>query len=731
MPPSALVISGIVSVQVGAGLAGRLFGQVSPAAMTGLRLWAAAVLLAAFGARGLARSVRGLARERAWRDGAVVAAFGVTLGIMNFSIYQAMARIPLGIAVTIEFLGPLAVAVASSRRLIDLLWVGLAGAGVALLSDGWASLAHGAGPGRSAGSAGLVLAGVAFALVSAAGWAAYIMLSAATGRRFPGSSGLTIAMVVAALAVTPTAIASAGHGAGLGGTTPPRPPGAGLGGLLRPGILATGVAVALLSSVIPYQLELETLRRIPARIFGIWMSLEPAVAALIGLIMLGQALVPREWAAIGCVVAACAGAARGSAAGRRPANDPSGLAGPGPVRDTRTVESVPGPVAPPRGDTGGSAANDGAANDGAATPGARLRERARGLAAPVLAPSPAWMRRISLAGVVASAGIIMTGAGVRLSDSGLGCPDWPRCTAASIIAGGDTGDPLIHRWIEFGNRLVTVAIFVVAIVVCVAAWNYRPDGDGRRRKDVLWLAAAQPAAIVAQAVLGGILVLTKLDPVWVSVHFLASMAMVVATMALYVRCAEARGPTRLLVSPEVRRYAFGAVAVLGLMIAVGTVVTGTGPLAGAGRVRRFNLPLGGVTQLHADIGWLLAGLVIALAIGLRLLGAPPRAVRLAWTLVGLVGLQGVIGYAQYFSGLPAGLVWVHVTGAVLIWITAIGLLFALRDRGSVLAAPPGTPATEPTTTEPTASQPTASQPTADRPTAGEPAAALSPDARRR
>jgi len=698
VPPSALVISGIVSVQVGAGLAGRLFGQVSPAAMTGLRLWAAAVLLAAFGARGLGRCVRGLARDRAWRDAAVVAAFGVTLGIMNFSIYQAMARIPLGIAVTIEFLGPLAVAVASSRRLIDLLWVGLAGAGVALLSDGWASLAHGAGAGHGAGSAGLALAGVAFALVSAAGWAAYIMLSAATGRRFPGSSGLTIAMVVAALAVTPAAVASAGHGS-----------------LLRPGILVTGIAVGLLSSVIPYQLELETLRRIPARVFGIWMSLEPAVAALIGLVMLSQALAAREWAAIGCVVAACAGAARGSAAASAratasgpaaasgPANDPSGLAGPGPVRDTLTVESVP--VAPPR---------------------ARLRERARGWAAPLLAPSPAWMRRISLAGVVASAGIIMTGAGVRLSSSGLGCPDWPRCTATSIIAGGDTGDPLVHRWVEFGNRLVTVGIFVVAIVVCVAAWHYRPDGDGRRRKDVLWLAAAQPAAIVAQAVLGGIVVLTKLDPVWVSVHFLVSMAMVVATMALYVRCAEARGPTRLLVSPEVRRYAFGAVAVLGLMVAAGTVVTGTGPLAGAGAVRRFHLPLGGVTQLHADIGWLLGGLVIALAIGLRLLGAPQRAVRLAWTLVGLVGLQGVIGYAQYFSGLPAGLVWVHVTGAVLIWITAIRLLFALRDRGSVLATPPAVPAGEPAGGEPAATEPAATEPAA-----GAPTAALSPDAQRR
>lgn len=158
----------------------------------------------------------------------------------------------------------------------------------------------------------------------------------------------------------------------------------------------------------------------------------------------------------------------------------------------------------------------------------------------VLAPSPTSMRRLALAGVVASAAIIMTGAGVRLSESGLGCPDWPRCTATSIVASGTTGDPLIHRWVEFGNRLVTVAIFVVAVAVFIAAWRYRPDRAGRRM-DLVWLASAQPAGILAQAALGGIVVLTKLDPVWVSVHFLLSMALVAAAVALHVRCTEGRG----------------------------------------------------------------------------------------------------------------------------------------------------------------------------------------------
>jgi heme a synthase len=341
--------------------------------------------------------------------------------------------------------------------------------------------------------------------------------------------------------------------------------------------------------------------------------------------------------------------------------------------------------------SGHPAAHPEAASTGGAPLGADAPQRPAALATalrwarPVLTPSVASMRRIALAGVLTSAGIIMTGAGVRLSQSGLGCPDWPRCTATSIVASGATGDPLVHRWVEFGNRLVTVAIFVVAVLVCVTAWQYRPNGT--RRRDLVWLAAAQPAAIVAQAVLGGIVVLTKLDPVWVSVHFLASMALVAATVALYVRCSEGTGPARWLVPRPLRLFALGAVAVLGLMLAAGTVVTGTGPLAGAGDIPRFHLPLSAVTQLHADIGWLLGGLVIALVLGLRLASAPRRAVRLGWLLLGLLGVQGTIGYIQYFSGLPAGLVWVHVTGSVAIWVTALLLLFALRDRGS--ATEPG------------------------------------------
>jgi inner membrane transporter RhtA len=281
VPPSVLVITGIVILQVGAALAGRMFGVVSPAGLTGLRLWWAALILAVLGGRAAVATVRAVIADRAGRDAAVVLAFGITLGIMNYSIYQSFARIPLGVAVTIEFLGPLAVAVASSRRLVDGAWVLLAGAGVALLSEGF-------GGHRS-------VAGIAFALAAAASWAVYILLSRATGRRFSGSAGLTIAIVVAAAVVTPAAVAGASAA------------------MLKPSVLGISLAVALLSSVIPYRLELEALRRIPARVFGIWMSLEPAVAALAGLVILGEALSGRQWLAIGCVTVASAGAARGEA----------------------------------------------------------------------------------------------------------------------------------------------------------------------------------------------------------------------------------------------------------------------------------------------------------------------------------------------------------------------------------------------------------------------------------
>jgi threonine/homoserine efflux transporter RhtA len=217
---------------------------------------------------------------RRWRrdDLVVAGAFGLTLATMNFSIYESFSRIPLGIAVTIEFLGPLGVAVAFSRRWLDLIWVALAGAGVVLLMRD--------------DSGRVTAVGIAFALLAAAAWAGYILLSAETGRRFPGSSGLAIASVVATVLVLPVGVTAGGAD------------------LLRPELLLIGAVIGLLSSVIPYSFELEALRRMPAKVFGILMSLEPAVAALVGLVVLGEVLEAPEWAAIACVVVACLGATR-------------------------------------------------------------------------------------------------------------------------------------------------------------------------------------------------------------------------------------------------------------------------------------------------------------------------------------------------------------------------------------------------------------------------------------
>src|SRR5215472_12046982 len=296
--------------------------------------------------------------------------------------------------------------------------------------------------------------------------------------------------------------------------------------------------------------------------------------------------------------------------------------------------------------------------------GAQFDQRA---AAAVLDPSPTAMRRLALAGVISTAVIIATGAAVRLSESGLGCPDWPECTRSSLVAAHSAGDPMVHTWIEFGNRLVTVAITLVAVVVFVAAWRFRPGGQ--RRRDLVWLAAVQPAGIVAQALLGGIVVLTGLNPAMVALHFLASIGVLAAAVALQVRCTEGRGPARSLVRADLRVLAFAVLAAVALMLAAGTVVTGTGPLAGAGAVPRFHR--------------LLAGLVVPLAVGLQLTHAPARAVRLGWALLAMIGLQGAVGYTQYFTGLPTGPVWVHVCGSTLIWILALRLVFALRDRGSL------------------------------------------------
>ena len=267
---TALVLLGIVSVQVGAALAKHLFGVVGSLGTVALRLFFAAAVLMLWSRPSLRME------RRAW---SAVLVYGVILGAMNLCFYLSLARIPLGIAVTIEFLGPLTVALAGSRRWLDTLWVVLAAAGVALLMEG-----------RGA----LDLVGCLFALAAGVLWGLYILASGALGRHTAGGQGLALGMVVAALVAVPFGVVDSGTA------------------LIQPWVLAAGLGVALLSSVVPYSVELEALRKIPPRVFGILMSLEPAMAALVGLLVLRESLSAPQWLAVLCVVTASAGATRGA-----------------------------------------------------------------------------------------------------------------------------------------------------------------------------------------------------------------------------------------------------------------------------------------------------------------------------------------------------------------------------------------------------------------------------------
>ena len=267
-PSPALMVGAIASVQFGSAIAATLFARVGPDGAVLLRLVSASIVLLALW--------RPRLRGRTRRELLLAAAFGLVLAGMNLSFYIALHRIPLGIAVSIEFLGPLAVAIGGSRRRIDLVWVALAAAGIVALTHG--------------GTRHLSAVGVAFALAAGVFWAAYILLNARVGRAFEGGAGLALAMCVGALAVLPAGVIQAGSH------------------LLEPRSLALGAAVGMLSSAIPYSFELEALRRIAVSVFGVLMSLEPAMAALAGLIVLGQGLSARAVVGIALVVAASAGA---------------------------------------------------------------------------------------------------------------------------------------------------------------------------------------------------------------------------------------------------------------------------------------------------------------------------------------------------------------------------------------------------------------------------------------
>ena len=302
-------------------------------------------------------------------------------------------------------------------------------------------------------------------------------------------------------------------------------------------------------------------------------------------------------------------------------------------------------------------------------------------------PSAVGMRRLALAGLVANGFIVVSGGLVRLTKSGLGCPTWPRCTPDSLLPAAHTDVPTTQMAIEFGNRMLTFVLLVVGVLVFVAAVHLRD-----RRPDLARLAVVQPVGILAQGALGGVTVLSGLHPAVVGAHYLLSAVVLVACVALVVRTSEGdRHPVATLGRLTTRVATVLPYAAFALL-AAGTVVTGAGPHAGDEEAERYAF-LGVdtvriVARVHSLTMWLTLVLVVGLLVLVRREAAasPDGAARMrrrTTLLVAVIAGQGAIGYLQYFTGVPAWLVLLHVAGSVAFWVAVLLVRFAARDRGPV------------------------------------------------
>jgi cytochrome c oxidase assembly protein subunit 15 len=299
----------------------------------------------------------------------------------------------------------------------------------------------------------------------------------------------------------------------------------------------------------------------------------------------------------------------------------------------------------------------------------------------------ALLRPLALANLIANVALVVTGAAVRLTGSGLGCPTWPRCTGESYTTTAAMG---VHGVIEFGNRIIGVVLGLITLACFLAAVLERP-----RRRSLIWLAVIALFSVPAQAVLGGITVLTRLNPWVVGLHFLLSIVSIAAAWALWRRTYEGDGSARALVPGPIRMLArLTAAATLAVVVA-GVVVTGSGPHAGDEHARRNGLEPQTVAQFHADLVFLLIGLSVALWLALRAVGAPRTAVQTALALLIVELAQGLIGFVQYFTHLPVLLVGAHMLGASLVWVGALAVLWSLRTRPVTSAEPAGAPLAAP------------------------------------
>jgi cytochrome c oxidase assembly protein subunit 15 len=297
--------------------------------------------------------------------------------------------------------------------------------------------------------------------------------------------------------------------------------------------------------------------------------------------------------------------------------------------------------------------------------------------------SSAVVSRVALANAVANGAIVLTGGAVRLTGSGLGCPTWPRCTDTSFVA---TPELAAHGVIEFGNRLLTFVLTAVAIATVVVVFR-------SVRRDLRTLAVLGFLGIPAQALLGGVTVLTGLNPWTVAAHFLLSMVLVAVATLLWLRSREPGVGQPLLRRPFVLLM-YSIATVTAVVLAIGTVVTGSGPHSGDPEAGRTGFDPELVSQLHADVVFLLLGLTVALLVALYATDSPGRIRRAARDLLIVQLAQGVVGYVQYFTDLPIALVLVHMLGAVLITAYTARLVWSVRGPASELPlATPAEPAT--------------------------------------
>ncbi|HEX4812981.1 MAG TPA: COX15/CtaA family protein [Nonomuraea sp.] len=302
------------------------------------------------------------------------------------------------------------------------------------------------------------------------------------------------------------------------------------------------------------------------------------------------------------------------------------------------------------------------------------------------APTTRSMRGWAMASVAVNAGITVTGAAVRVTGSGLGCPTWPRCTPDSFVPVPHPEVSMLNMLVEFGNRLITFLVLAVAAACVIAVWRLAP-----RRRSLIGLALLQPVGVLAQALWGGLVVNTMLNPFTVGTHYLLSTGLTAACWVLYARTGEGDAPARRVVHRDIRRLGHVVLAAVFALLVAGVVVTGTGPHSGDETASRFALDIEAVARLHADAAYVVVGLTFALLFALHVSDSPRPARRAALALFGVELAQGAIGYTQYFLAVPAALVMLHVLGSTLVWIAALRVVTSLRARDALPASPAPSP----------------------------------------